>query len=83
LGETILDHPAGRSISIEAQMLLASNFHRLLCIPLPSFPISCDTLTVWRRTQRHSIDDEFNFADIPQEERLPISRACPAFQHLL
>ncbi|CAM9595189.1 unnamed protein product [Ectocarpus sp. 13 AM-2016] len=52
--------PWGRTTSQECQEELASKFHCILKVPLPSWPHSRDTLTVWKRHSFCSIqyDDD-------------------------
>lgn len=89
--------PWGRSSGPEFQQLLAKDFHCLLHVRLPSWLHTCDSLSVWKRSETCSIvfaadtdgeedgesDEEFQYRYIPMEERLPVDRAAPCLQHLL
>jgi hypothetical protein len=57
-------------------------FHKLIQVPLPSWPQSRDYLTVWRRTRVCAVD-EMTFKDIPVSERVAETVAAPCVQHLL
>ncbi|SPQ98921.1 unnamed protein product (mitochondrion) [Plasmodiophora brassicae] len=83
LGSTMLENPWGKSIGPEAQLELHARFHMVLRVPLPSFPVSRDTLSVWKRTRRFAIDDDFQFADIDSQETIDQTLSCPATAHLI
>ncbi|KAG7397358.1 hypothetical protein PHYBOEH_000870 [Phytophthora boehmeriae] len=72
----------GRTSSEEFQTHLATVYHKVLQVPLPSWHSSMDTLTVWKRT-KSSITDGGMYAFIPEEERLDLVAACPSTRHLL
>lgn len=80
--------PFGRTTGADFQVALAENFHCILRAKLPSFPISNDYLTVWKRTvfiegREHSEDNEDLWASIPPAEVLDNEAAAPAWNHLL
>ncbi|TMW68391.1 hypothetical protein Poli38472_005859 [Pythium oligandrum] len=82
-GQTVcLPGPWGRTSSSEFQIHLASVYHKVLQVPLPSWHSSIDTLTVWKRTKTSIMDNAF-YAFIPAEERLDLVEACPSTRHLL
>ncbi|CAM9921164.1 unnamed protein product [Ectocarpus sp. 4 AP-2014] len=62
--------PWGRTTSQECQEELASKFHCILKVPLPSWPHSRDTLTVWKRHSFCSIqyDDDDDDDDSDDNE---------------
>ncbi|KAF4318472.1 hypothetical protein BBO99_00006974 [Phytophthora kernoviae] len=72
----------GRTSSEEFQTHLATVYHKVLQVPLPSWHSSMDTLTVWKRT-KSSITDGGMYAFIPEEERIDLVAACPSTRHLL
>lgn len=72
----------GRTSSHEFQVHLASVYHKVLQVPLPSWHSSIDTLTVWKRTKT-SIMDNSIYAFIPAHERLDLIEACPSTRFLL
>lgn len=72
----------GRTSAKEFQEHLASVYHKVLQVPLPSWHSSVDTLTVWKRTKTSMIGSAF-YAFIPAEERLDLVEACPSTRHLL
>ncbi|KAI9921680.1 hypothetical protein PsorP6_000346 [Peronosclerospora sorghi] len=74
--------PWGRTSSDEFQVHLATVYHKVLQVPLPSWHSSIDTLTVWKRT-KSSIVDGAMYAFIPQNERIDLVAACPATRPLL
>lgn len=80
--------PWGRSSSSAFQEKLMEEFHCILVIALPSFPIADDYLTVWKRTEfTHGADEEQGdddvWAAIPVNERLSQERAAKCAEHLL
>ena len=40
------------------QLQLAASFHRVVSVPLPSWPTSRDSLSVWKRTETVVVDDQ-------------------------
>lgn len=72
----------GRTSSQEFQVHLASVYHKVLQVPLPSWHSSIDTLTVWKRTKT-SIMDNSIYAFIPVHERLDLVEVCPSTRFLL
>ncbi|RLN89894.1 hypothetical protein BBJ28_00005946 [Nothophytophthora sp. Chile5] len=74
--------PGAWYVLILFQTHLATVYHKVLQVPLPSWHSSMDTLTVWKRT-KSSITDGGMYAFIPAEERLDLVAGCPATQHLL
>ncbi|GMF14525.1 unnamed protein product [Phytophthora lilii] len=72
----------GRTSSEEFQTHLATVYHKVLQVPLPSWHSSMDTLTVWKRT-KSSITDGGMYAFIPEDERLDLVAASPSTRHLL
>ena len=85
LGEgCCLPSPWGRTTDAEFQVELNTTFHKVLQVPLPSWPCSRDSLTVWKRTTT-LITGEGVFAHVPAEERLAVSEgvAAPSLAHLL
>lgn len=79
---TALGTRRGRTSSQEFQIHLASVYHKVLQVPLPSWHSSIDTLTVWKRTKTSIVDNGF-YAYIPAEERIDLEASCPSMQHLL
>lgn len=78
--------PFGRTTTSSFQVELMASFHCLLTLSLPGFPFSRDCLTVWKRTKwvtGRSGEDDDCWADIPPDEILPHTRACPQLQFLL
>ena len=67
-----------------AQVQLATTFHKVLAVPLPSWPCSQDSLTVWKRTTTCIADGQM-YAYVPAEDRLQLSAgvAAPSMAHLL
>ena len=74
----------GRTTDADFQVQLATTFHKVLAVPLPCWPYSRDTLTVWKRTTT-LIAEGGMWAHIPPEERLQQSAgvAAPSLAHLL
>ena len=72
----------GRTSSEQFQTHLATVYHKVLQVPLPSWHSSIDTLTVWKRT-KSSITDGIMYAYIPEEERIDLVAACSSTRHLL
>jgi hypothetical protein len=72
----------GRTSSSEFQVHLASVYHKILQVPLPSWHSSLDSLTVWKRTKTSIMDNSF-YAFIPENERLDLVTACASTRHLL
>ncbi|KAF1791765.1 hypothetical protein GQ600_14083 [Phytophthora cactorum] len=72
----------GRTSSEEFQTHLATVYHKVLQVPLPSWHSSIDTLTVWKRT-KSSITDGAMYAFIPENERIDLVAASPSTRHLL
>lgn len=72
----------GRTSAKEFQEHLASVYHKVLQVPLPSWHSSVDTLTVWKRTKTSMMGSAV-YAFIPVEERLDLVEACPNTRHLL
>ncbi|KAI9995113.1 hypothetical protein PInf_012157 [Phytophthora infestans] len=82
-GQTVcLPGAWGRTSSEEFQTHLATVYHKVLQVPLPSWHSSIDTLTVWKRT-KSSITDGAMYAFIPEEERIDLVAASPSTRHLL
>ncbi|CEG41978.1 uncharacterized protein PHALS_12285 [Plasmopara halstedii] len=82
-GQTIcLPGVWGRTSSEEFQIHLATVYHKVLQVPLPSWHSSIDTLTVWKRT-KSSITDGSMYAFIPENERISLAAASPSTRHLL
>ncbi|KAF1320408.1 Nhac na:h antiporter, partial [Globisporangium splendens] len=77
-----LPGPWGRTSAQEFQVHLASVFHKVLQVPLPSWHSSVDTLTVWKRTKSCMMRGGV-YAFIPAEERLDLVEACASTRHLL
>jgi hypothetical protein len=88
--------PFGRSSSPEFQQRLASEYHCVLKVELPSWLHVRDTLSVWKRSEictmvfaadsdddEEEDDEEVEYRHIPPKERLPMSIAAPYLQHLL
>jgi hypothetical protein len=76
------DNPWGRSAGADFQQHLAVSFHKVLQLPLPSWPGSQDTLTVWRRTMSCTLDD-MEFKYIPQAEMINLVQSCPSTAHIV
>mmetsp|Transcript_7307 Transcript_7307/g.6553 ORF Transcript_7307/g.6553 Transcript_7307/m.6553 type:complete len:117 (+) Transcript_7307:1-351(+) len=85
--------PFGRTTSADFQVKLAESFHCLLVAPIPRYPFSNDTISVWKRTtfvkgredyEDDNEDDDGNeWASIPDDEVLPVQRAAPCLRHLI
>lgn len=86
--------PFGKSFDSGFQVGLATNFHCVLAVDLPScWPISKDSLSVWRRNRVCPIvfqaesdqdeDEEDHWPDVPKNETMTISLAAPCMRHLL
>lgn len=82
LGDTLQENPWGKTTGGAFQELLAADFHCVLRVPLPSWPGSNDSLTVWRRTPRCDVDD-ISFRHVPAGETLRVAAAAPCAEHLL
>ena len=83
-----LPNPWGRTSAPEFQVRLATSFHKILQIPLPSWQSSIDTLSVWKRTQTCIIPDDSEwsiYAFRPPLECIEASQIqyCPATAHLI
>lgn len=72
----------GRTSAKEFQEHLASVYHKVLQVPLPSWHSSIDTLTVWKRTKTSMVGRAF-YAFIPADERLDLVEASASTRHLL
>ncbi len=81
--QTMGDNPWGKSMSDEFQMHLAASYHKILLVELPSWPGSIDTLSVWKKTQICTIDEDMEFKYIPPKERIPLLAAAPSVRKLL
>ncbi|DAZ92387.1 TPA: hypothetical protein N0F65_003770 [Lagenidium giganteum] len=83
LGQTLcLPDAWGRTSAPEFQVRLASLYHKVLQVPLPSWHSSIDTLTVWKRTKTCIMDNTF-YAYIPPNERIDLVQACDDTRQLL
>lgn len=82
LGQTVLENPWGKSTDADFQQQLAASFHKVLQVPLPSWPGAMDTLSVWKRTEVCQIDDMIA-KHIPPSEQLSLTLSCPKTQHLV
>ena len=92
-----VQRPWGKTSCSEFQVALMADFHCVVRHRLPSFPTSCDYLTVWKRTpmmitgdsqgEEEEADEEGEdegWAVIPAEEVLELgSDAAPGFEDLL
>mmetsp|Transcript_28422 Transcript_28422/g.46249 ORF Transcript_28422/g.46249 Transcript_28422/m.46249 type:complete len:250 (+) Transcript_28422:103-852(+) len=76
------ENPWGRSTSSDFQLELAHGFHKILQLPLPSWPMSVDCLTVWKRSDRTNIDD-MQLRHIPRDERIDVVQCAPCTKHLV
>uniref|UniRef100_A0AAV1UJU6 Uncharacterized protein n=1 Tax=Peronospora matthiolae TaxID=2874970 RepID=A0AAV1UJU6_9STRA len=82
-GHTVcLPNAWGRTSSEEFQTHLATVYHKVLQVPLPSWHSSIDTLTVWKRT-KSSIVEGAVYAYIPDNQRIDLTAASPSTRHLL
>jgi hypothetical protein len=81
-GGRLMEHPWGRSTADEFQVRLAERFHKVLEVPLPSWPYSRDALSVWRR-KHVCITDDGIFGHVPAAEELRPVIACASLRHLL
>lgn len=79
---TLLENPWGRACDGEFQQQLRATFHKVLQVPLPSWPGSIDALTVWRRTELCEVDD-MTFKNIPEAERISLEAAAPCCRQFL
>lgn len=82
---TVLENPWGRTTSEGFQLALNCDFHKVLSLPLPSWPLSRDVLTVWKRTDRIKVkneDHDFEFRMIGKDSVMEGS-AAPLFRSLL
>jgi len=83
LGDTVLENPWGRTSSEEFQVMLMARFHKVLDIRLPSWPLSRDRLTVWKRHKMIDVEEQdFSFREIPSGH-MPGDQAAPEFADLL
>jgi len=82
-GQTMGENPWGRSAGDEFQVELAAQFHKILQVPLPSWPGTMDSLSVWKRSTFAHIDEDTAFRHIPPNERINLAAACPAMQSFL
>ncbi|TYZ66714.1 hypothetical protein PybrP1_000853 [[Pythium] brassicae (nom. inval.)] len=82
-GQTLcLPSAWGRTSAKEFQEHLASVYHKVLQVPLPSWHSSIDTLTVWKRSKTSMMGSAI-YAFIPADERLDLMEASPSTRHLL
>lgn len=82
---TILENPWGRTTSEGFQLSLHCDFHKVLSLPLPSWPLSRDVLTVWKRTKIIDVkndEHDFEFRMIDKDYVLG-GCAAPIFRSLL
>jgi hypothetical protein len=75
-------YPWGRTSASSFQLKLHSDFHCVLRVPLPSWSMSIDCLTVWKRTRILELGGD-SYAYIPPAERLELVSAAPSMKHLL
>jgi hypothetical protein len=75
-------YPWGRTSASSFQLKLHSDFHCVLRVPLPSWSMSVDCLTVWKRTQVLELGGD-KYAHIPPEDRIDLVSAAPSMEHLL
>jgi hypothetical protein len=80
--------PWGKTSSADFQEDLMETFHCILSAKLPSFPVSNDFITVWKRTkycrgQNHTDEEPDLWASIPVDERPVLDFAAPCVRHLL
>jgi len=78
----LMEHPWGRSSGDEFQVRLNNIYHKVLEVPVPSWPFSNDRLTVWRR-KHPCITDDGVFGYVPPDEELDPVLAIPSMSHLL
>uniref|UniRef100_A0A7S2X6L1 Methyltransferase n=1 Tax=Lotharella oceanica TaxID=641309 RepID=A0A7S2X6L1_9EUKA len=78
---TIMENPWGKTTSSDFQLELSHGFHKVIQVPLPSWPSSLDCLSVWKRSQRTKIDD-MELRYIPKNERLDLVQVCSSTAHL-
>lgn len=76
------DNVWGRSSADDFQVRLAELYHKVLEVPLPSWPYSRDALSVWRRTPI-CITDDGHYGFVPAAEELRPEVACASLRHLL
>uniref|UniRef100_A0A6U2XFV3 Methyltransferase domain-containing protein n=1 Tax=Lotharella globosa TaxID=91324 RepID=A0A6U2XFV3_9EUKA len=79
---TIMENPWGKTTSSDFQLELAHGFHKVVQVPLPSWPSSVDCLSVWKRSQRTKIDD-MELRYIPKNERLDLVQVSSSTAHLV
>ncbi|GAB5364843.1 hypothetical protein AAMO2058_001005100 [Amorphochlora amoebiformis] len=82
LPHTHMENPWGKTSSSDFQLELAHAFHKIVQVPLPSWPASIDTLSVWKRSSRSEIDD-MTLRFIPRSERLELVQCCPSTRDLV
>ena len=88
--------PWGKTTDSEGQVLLAEQFHCVLCVKNDCLPIYNDYVTVWKRSSFLKMDDDeddfdagsqdspLSFRAVPADEALPdLTRAAPKYAHLL
>ena len=88
-------NPWGKTTDSEFQVTLAEKFHCVLVAKIPSLPISSDYISVWKRSEFVTVEDEDDdfvdedgsavvYRSLPASETLPdLTRAAPMYQHLL
>lgn len=82
-GQTYLENPWGKSADPEFQIELSASFHKIVQVPIPSWPTSINTLSVWRRTPLLNVDNEFTFKSIPSSQTLEVVLSCDETKHLI
>ncbi|MES1913577.1 MAG: hypothetical protein MHM6MM_005762 [Cercozoa sp. M6MM] len=87
-GDTLMQNtPFGRTCGGDFQLHLATHYHCVLRMPLPSWPLSRDVMTVWKRSTQALVraegdDEQMPFKWVPEDERIELIGAAPKFRHL-
>lgn len=79
---TQLENPWGKTTASDFQLELSHGWHKVVQVPLPSWPVSVDCLSVWKRSRRTQVDD-MQIRYIPPEERLCLVQCSESTRHLV
>jgi len=82
---TLLENPWGRTTAEDFQLALHCDFHKVLSLPLPAWPLSRDFLTVWKRTKKIEVKNEELDMEIRMIDKSFVmgGSAAPFFRSLL
>jgi hypothetical protein len=74
----------GKSFNGDFQQELSAQFYKVLEYPLPSWPTSVDSLSVWKRKKFCQVDSDVRMSIIPQDESINnVPIAGSKYAHLL